>query len=70
MPEVRAGEVVAIMDSGAYFLALESSFGFPRPAVAAVKGDACRLVRRRETFADLMGRDIFSTPNAHSGGRS
>ena len=70
MPEVRAGEVVAVMDSGAYFLALESSFGFPRPAVVAVKGDTCRLVRRRETFADLTGRDIFSSPNADSGGRS
>jgi len=70
MPEVRAGEVIAIMDSGAYFLALESSFGFPRPAVVAVKGDTCRLVRRKETFADLMGRDIVSTPNDHSGGRS
>jgi len=70
MPEIRAGEVIAIMDSGAYFLAQESSFGFPRPAVVAVKGNACRLVRRRETFADLTGRDILSTPGGHSGGRS
>lgn len=69
MPEVRAGEVIAIMDSGAYFLAQESSFGFPRPAVVAVKRDACRLVRRRETFADLTGRDILSPRNDHSGGR-
>jgi diaminopimelate decarboxylase len=70
MPEVRAGEVIAIMDSGAYFLAQESSFGFARPAVVAVRGDACRLVRRRETFADLVERDFLSIPNAHSGGRS
>lgn len=69
MPEVRAGEVIAIMDSGAYFLAQESSFGFARPAVVAVKGDACRLVRRRETFADLTGRDFLSIPDDHSGGR-
>jgi diaminopimelate decarboxylase len=70
MPAVRPGQVLSVMDSGAYFIAQESSFGFPRPAVVAVKGDACRLVRRRETFADLTGRDILSTPGDHSGGQS
>jgi diaminopimelate decarboxylase len=70
MPEVQAGEVIAIMDSGAYFLAQESSFGFPRPAVVAVMGNTCRLVRRRETFADLMGRDILLIPGDDSGGPS
>ncbi|HVP91539.1 MAG TPA: hypothetical protein VMS75_10010 [Terriglobales bacterium] len=64
MPEVRPGEVLAVMDSGAYFIAQESSFGFPRPAVVAVKGNACRLVRRRETFADLTGRDHLAAPGA------
>ncbi|MBE3129772.1 MAG: hypothetical protein IMZ54_03515, partial [Acidobacteria bacterium] len=70
MPEIRPGEIIAIMDSGAYFIAQESSFGFPRPAVVAVKGNTCRLVRRRETFVDLMGRDILLTPGDHSGGQS
>ncbi|HPW17843.1 MAG TPA: hypothetical protein PLP83_05625 [Candidatus Aminicenantes bacterium] len=64
MPEVRPGEVIAIMDSGAYFVAQESSFGFPRPAVVAVNKGACRLVRRRETFEDLTGRDVISAPPA------
>jgi diaminopimelate decarboxylase len=69
MPEIRAGEVIAIMDSGAYFLALESSFGFPRPAVVAVKEAAGRLVRRRETFEDLRGRDLLSMPSDLTGGK-
>lgn len=64
MPEVRPGEVIAIMDSGAYFIAQESSFGFPRPAVVAVRGGERRLVRRRETFADLTGRDHFTADTA------
>jgi diaminopimelate decarboxylase len=64
MPEVRAGETIAVMDSGAYFIAQESSFGFPRPAVVAVNRDGGRLVRRRETFADMTGRDLFSAPKA------
>ena len=38
MPSVRPGETLAVMDSGAYFTAQESSFGFPRPAVVGVDG--------------------------------
>lgn len=64
MPAIRPGEVIAVMDSGAYFIAQESSFGFPRPAVVAVTGSTCRLVRRRETFEDLTGRDVITAPAA------
>jgi diaminopimelate decarboxylase len=60
MPPVHPGEVIAIMDSGAYFTAQESSFGFPRPAVVAVNGAGDRLVRRRETFEDMVARDRFT----------
>jgi len=59
MPAVQPGQVIAVMDSGAYFIAQESSFGFPRPAVVAVSGLDCRLVRRRETFEDMVSRDYF-----------
>ena len=59
MPEVHQGEIIAVMDSGAYFLALESSFGFPRPAIVAVDSQQHRLVRRRENFADMFQRDLF-----------
>jgi len=58
MPVVAPGEVIAIMDSGAYFTAMESSFGFPRPAIVAVDGASCRLVRTRETFEEMIGRDV------------
>jgi diaminopimelate decarboxylase len=59
MPAVRPGETLAIMDSGAYFTAQESQFGFPRPAIVSVEASSSRLVRRRETFADMTGRDAF-----------
>jgi diaminopimelate decarboxylase len=59
MPDVGPGEVLAVMDSGAYFTALESSFGFPRPAIVAVRGANCRLVRLREEIEDMTGRDLF-----------
>lgn len=59
MPRVEPGEVLAVMDSGAYFTAMESSFGFPRPAIVAVRGAQCRLVRSREQFEEMAGRDMF-----------
>jgi len=36
MPNIAAGEMIAILDSGAYFTSWESSFGFPRPAIVSV----------------------------------
>jgi len=59
MPEVNPGEVLAVMDSGAYFNALESSFGFPRPAVVTVRRGIHSLVRRRETHEEMTERDIL-----------
>ena len=59
MTEVRSGEVLAVMDTGAYFLALESSFGFPRSAVASVRRGTHSLVRCRETWKDMTERDVL-----------
>ena len=64
MSEVRAGEVLAVMDSGAYFTAMESSFGFPRPPVVAVSEARHSLLRRRETFEDMIARDMFAAEAA------
>ena len=57
MPLVSAGEKIAIMDTGAYFTALESSFGFPRPAIASVDLETHELIRHREGFEEMTGRD-------------
>jgi diaminopimelate decarboxylase len=57
MPALNPGEVIAIMDSGAYFTAWESSFGFPHPPVVVVAAGRHRLLRRRETFQDMTARD-------------
>jgi diaminopimelate decarboxylase len=66
MPPLKAGDVLAICDAGAYFTVQESNFGFPRPAIVAVRdGQAC-LIRRRETFRDMVSRDI-NWGNGHVG---
>jgi diaminopimelate decarboxylase len=57
MPQLAAGDVLAVCDAGAYFLAQESNFGFPRPAMAGLGGGDARLMRRRETFEDMVARD-------------
>jgi len=65
MPVMHPGENLAIMDSGAYFTSLESSFGFPRPAIVSVMGDHHALIRRRETFKDMVARD--NLPHSFNG---
>jgi diaminopimelate decarboxylase len=58
MPPLFPGDVLAICDAGAYFTVQESNFGFPRPAMVAVRDGRARLLRRRETFEDMVARDL------------
>jgi diaminopimelate decarboxylase len=59
MPELAAGEIIAILDSGAYFTSWESSFGFPRPAVVSVLDGRHKILRMRESFEHMMSLDMF-----------
>lgn len=61
LPVVKEGDILALMDTGAYFNALESSFNFSKPAIVAVNGNDCKIVRRRETFPDMIQRDIYNS---------
>jgi diaminopimelate decarboxylase len=59
LPEPAAGDILAVAGSGAYCIPLSSNYnGNPRPAVVFVKDGQARLIRRRETIADLMRCDI------------
>jgi diaminopimelate decarboxylase len=58
MPEVKAGELVALLDAGAYGMSLASNYNTRvRPAEVMVEAGKARLVRRRETLDDLMGAE-------------
>ena len=49
------GDLYAILDAGAYGFAMSSNYNFrPRAAEVLVEDGSARLVRRRETFADLI----------------
>jgi diaminopimelate decarboxylase len=60
LPDVREGEVIAVMDTGAYFTGLESSFGFYRPAIVGVDQGKSHIIRSRETFSESISRDIIA----------
>jgi diaminopimelate decarboxylase len=59
MPEVKEGDLVAILDTGAYGMSQSSNYNSrPRPAEVLVEGKHARLIRRRETIRDLVGPEV------------
>jgi diaminopimelate decarboxylase len=53
------GDVVATPATGAYGYAMANNYnGVPRPPVVFVREGEARMVVRRETYEDLMSRDI------------
>ena len=60
LPSLRPGDLIAIPSSGAYSPSMASNYNLnPRPAMVMVKDGAARLIRRRETFEDLMRADVW-----------
>jgi diaminopimelate decarboxylase len=59
IPDVEVGDVLALLDTGAYQEVSMSNFNaMPRPATVLVTGDRASVIRRRETEADVLGRDL------------
>ncbi len=57
---VEPGDLVALLDAGAYGMAQSSNYNSrPRAAEVLVEGKKARLIRRRETMADLLGPEIL-----------
>ncbi|MBV9434910.1 MAG: diaminopimelate decarboxylase [Acidobacteria bacterium] len=59
LPEVAEGDLLAILDAGAYGIALSSNYNTrPRPAEVLVDGRSAKLIRKRETLADLVRQEV------------
>jgi diaminopimelate decarboxylase len=60
LPAVEQGDLLAVMSAGAYGFSMSSNYNSrPRAAEVMVKGRKHFLIRRRETFTDLVhGEDI------------
>jgi len=57
---VHPGDIIAIPVCGAYSIPMSSNYNaMPRPAIAMVKEGRARLIRRRETYQDLMNLDMI-----------
>lgn len=52
---LEPGDLIAVADAGAYGSVMASNYNArPRPAEVMVAGDRFRIVRRRETFEDMI----------------
>ena len=59
MPELRPGDLLAVMSVGAYGFVMASNYNSrPLPAEALVRGDQVALIRKRQTIEDLVGDEI------------
>jgi len=55
LPRPRRGDLLAVPATGAYTLAMASTYnGVPRPAAVLVRGGAARVVRARQPVEDLL----------------
>jgi diaminopimelate decarboxylase len=58
LPAIEPGDIIAIPDSGAYCIPMSSNYNSAfKPAIIMVNGGQSRLIRRRETVADLIRGD-------------
>jgi diaminopimelate decarboxylase len=59
MPPLQQGDLLAIMSAGAYGFVMASNYNSrPLPAEALVHRDKFRLIRRRETWEDLVQGEL------------
>lgn len=60
LPPTQPGDVIALPASGAYCLSMASNYNMAlKPAVITVNDGKARLIRRRETYADLLATDVY-----------
>ena len=60
LPEIVSGDIIALPAAGAYCPSMASNYNMnPRPPIVLVKEGQSRLVRRRESYQDLMLCDLI-----------
>ncbi|MBN2563937.1 MAG: diaminopimelate decarboxylase [Phycisphaerae bacterium] len=58
LPPMQRGDLVAVFSSGAYGMVMASHYNArPNPPEVLVAGDTFRVIRRRETYDDLMAAE-------------
>lgn len=60
LPEVQEGDYLSIMSAGAYGFSMASNYNCRlKPAEVMVKGDKFYIVRKRDSYLDLVRKDII-----------
>jgi diaminopimelate decarboxylase len=60
LPPLEVGDVVCLPATGAYGVSMASNYnGQRRPAVVFCENGAARVVTRRETYDDIIARDVL-----------
>ena len=67
LPELDVGHVLAIMDSGAYFVPFSTTFSFPTAAVVMQDGSDVGSACRRESFDDIVALDSLPAASEIAG---
>ncbi|OWY72882.1 diaminopimelate decarboxylase [cyanobacterium TDX16] len=58
LPPMKRGDLVAVFTAGAYGFVMTSHYNTrPNPPEVLVEGDAYRIIRRRETYDDLLAAE-------------
>jgi diaminopimelate decarboxylase len=57
LPPLEPGDLLGIMDAGAYFIPNQTNFSNPRPAAVMVRQGEAEVIRRRETFDHVIALD-------------
>lgn len=66
LPALDRGDLIATFSAGAYGMVMASNYNTrPRAAEILVDGRNARVVRRRETFEDLVGPERIGLESAH-----
>ncbi len=59
LPATQPGDLLALPAAGAYCVPMASNYNMStKPAIIMVRDGAARLIRRRETYQDLMSADV------------
>lgn len=61
LPQLKKGDALAIMDSGAYFVPEARAFSFPKPGIVGLtaKGESF-MIRNSDTFESLINMDLLA----------
>jgi diaminopimelate decarboxylase len=60
LPRLERGDILAVLSTGAYHYTMSSNYNrFPRPPVIFVSGGEAHVVVERETYDDLLRKDVI-----------